>query len=151
MTLAVNFATNAGTKPEDMFWPGAAAIRLADALESAGREVRIMAVAPTLISHVYVMVRMIAKDYGEVLDLDRIAGATAFPGAFRSAGFIAIATACARVGKRVPMGLGTPLDLDDFPDSEIDGQAPAVIQVPQLRILAAAERFLASVQSDMGG
>lgn len=79
----------------NLFFRGAAACMMADALEESGRSVEIMAYILTDFSYGdkgKLFVTFPLKAAGEPLDLNRIAAITAFAGCFRFFGFKAIAS-----------------------------------------------------------
>lgn len=117
LTIVVNLGGNANITASQMFWRGAAALKLTDALTQAGYNVAIVGAEACKrydgnIDNVLAQfVEIKAED--QPLDLDRLAALTAMPGYFRTVMFAGICYAADLNGCEVDYGLGsdTPAEL----------------------------------------
>lgn len=112
VTLICNLSDSAGVKASELYWRGAAVLKLADALTAAGYGVGIYGSVNTeqcsednTVSNCQ-FVEIKATD--SPLDLSQLAALTAMPGWFRTRGFAGIITACDLAGKRYCSSLGRP-------------------------------------------
>lgn len=132
VTLICNLSDSAGVKASELYWRGAAVLKLADALTAAGYGVGIYGSVNTSqcsednsVSQCQ-FVEIKATD--APLDLSQLASLTAMPGWFRTRGFAGIVTACDLAGKKYCSSLGRP-DHDSVPAyAEMLGLTNAFIQ-----------------------
>ena len=107
-----NISASAGVSSEEMFQKGAACCELVDILESQGRRVELMVSMGNQGIQQYIMV----KRAGDILDMDRIAFATAHAGSFRRLGFSHLEQAPDRymmdTGVYPNYGYGRPADIE---------------------------------------
>lgn len=95
--IAIDMVASGWTRPDQMFWKGAAAAALADALEQSGRSVEIVGYFfsqgfSMSRPHDRIFVNVVLKKEGEPLDLSRIVGLTGHAASLRILGFKAIAS-----------------------------------------------------------
>lgn len=132
VTLICNLGDSAGTGASELYWRGAATLKLADALVAAGYGVGIYGAVTAQgcsddgsVSQCQ-FVEIKATD--SPLDLSALAALTAMPGWFRTSGFAGIITACDLVGKTYCSSLGSP-DHQSIPAyAEMVGLSNAFIQ-----------------------
>lgn len=137
--IVVRIGANSGSDSADWLWTGAAAMVWADALETAGRRVRIdlgfaLTNASSHTSESGCLVTV--KDYDQPLAPERLAFWTAHASAFRVFGFrwlLAFPGAS--------YGLGCPIDI---PQSALDAE-PGTIYVPRLKSKSSAADWLKCV------
>lgn len=110
VTIVVNIGANAGVKADQMFWRGAAALKLASALTESGYSVAIIGAESAQNMDVvgkHDLVQCVEiKAEDQPLDLDRLAALTAMPGYFRTGLFAGICWAADRHGLQAAGGLG---------------------------------------------
>lgn len=111
VSIVVNLGANCGVDADTLFWRGAAALKLADALSQSGYNVAIIgaeAAKRYAGSANDVLAQFVSiKDEDQPLDLDRLAALSAMPGYFRTVMFAGICWAADREGKDVDWGLGS--------------------------------------------
>jgi hypothetical protein len=112
ITIVIDMGAHCGIKADALFWRGASALRLCQALTDAGYTVAIYggcvgsgADTDRTVDAVP-MVEIKAED--QPLDLDKLAALTAMPGYFRTSLFSGIVYLCDRNGKEACTGLGRP-------------------------------------------
>lgn len=109
VTLVVNITAHCGVRPEQFFWRGAASIALSDGFQRQGRMVRVIAYIAVAGAYETTDQRLfssaIVKDFGEPMDLGRLATMLALPGFFRHVGFSMIE----REDHEVSHHYGTPI------------------------------------------
>ena len=113
MTIVCNLSESCNVVAEALFWRGASALKLADALTTAGYNVSIYGsitggncdASSTVDSGQFIEIK--AAD--QPLDVSALAALTAMPGWFRTAGFAGIAATCDMAGKEVSGSFGRPL------------------------------------------
>ena len=112
ITLVCNLGDSAGISASQLYWRGAAVLKLAEALTQAGYGVGIYGAISTLRASDddtvdgCQFVEIKATD--SPLDLSQLAALTAMPGWFRTRGFAGIITVCDLAGKTYGSGLGRP-------------------------------------------
>lgn len=111
VTIVVNLGANCTVDADQMFWRGAAALRLADALVGSGYSIAIVGAeacqrydsdSNNVLAQ---FVEIKAED--QPLDLDKLAALTAMPGYFRTTLFGGICYAADLNGREVDWGLGS--------------------------------------------
>lgn len=148
ITLVCNLGDSAGVEARELYWRGAAVLKLADALTQAGYGVGIYGAVTsqrcseddTVDSAQFVEIK--ATD--SPLDLSQLASLTAMPGWFRTRGFAGIVTACDLVGKTYDSGLGRPDHESIGMYAEMLGLTNCHIQ-PKVNNKAAAEKWIDEV------
>ena len=152
VTLVCNLADSAGTDSADLFWRGAATLRVADALTEAGYNVGIYGAITsascskdsTVDSSQFIEI----KSPDTPLDTSALAAITAMPGWFRSAGFAGIATTCDLVDKDVCESYGSPAHHRIGEFAEFIGLTNCHIQ-GQINSKKAAEQWIDSVMEQI--
>lgn len=92
VTLNVNWGGLVGVSSEELFWQGAAACTLADALEEAGYRARITANNWSRVvkrADLRMLIRVVVKDFDEPMRLDAMAAVLAHAGIYRTFGLMA--------------------------------------------------------------
>lgn len=114
INLMVMLGDSAGVSSEKLFWRGASALKLADALVASGYNVGIIGAVTSkgcANSKDVDMAQFVEiKATDQPLDLSALAALTAMPGWFRTSGFAGIVTACDLVGDTQNWGLGSPMN-----------------------------------------
>lgn len=150
ITLVCNLSDSAGISASQLYWRGAAVLKLADSLTQAGYGVGIYGAIST---------RQASDDdtvdgcqFVEIkatdspLDLSQLAALTAMPGWFRTRGFAGIITACDLAGKVYGSGLGRP-EHEMLPEyAEMLGLTNCFIQ-PKVNSKDAAEKWIDEVMA----
>jgi hypothetical protein len=110
ISLVIDLAANCDITADQLFWRGAAALRLVSALTDAGYNVAIFGVAAgqgvDTEGKVNVCQMVSIKDEDQPLDLDRLAALTAMPGFFRTSLFVGIVKCADLAGKHACGSLG---------------------------------------------
>jgi hypothetical protein len=112
VAIISNLTDSANVSASDLFWRGAASLKLAEALMEAGYNVAIYGAesgqkaCSAGRTRVCQFVEIKADD--QPLDLDRLAALTAMPGYFRTALFAGIAKGCDMLDRTPSWGLGVP-------------------------------------------
>jgi hypothetical protein len=110
ISLVIDLAANCDITADQLFWRGAAALRLVSALTDAGYSVAVFGVAAgqgvDTESTVNVCQMVSIKDEDQPLDLDRLAALTAMPGFFRTSLFVGIVKCADLAGKHACGSLG---------------------------------------------
>lgn len=132
VTLICNLSDSCGVSASELYWRGAAVLKLADALTAAGYgvgiygsiNVRGCSEDSTVSQCQFVEIK--ATD--SPLDLSQLASLTAMPGWFRTRGFAGIIAACDLAGKKYCSSLGRPEhdNIDSY--AEMLGLTNAFIQ-----------------------
>lgn len=149
VSIVVNLGDNCGANADEMFWRGAAALKLADALTQSGYSVAILGAEGV---HRYfggkqnVLTQFVSiKDEDQPLDVDRLAALTAMPGYFRTAMFAGICYHADQKGEEVDWGLGSN-------DADAISRGMKLLPVPQTAFVQgninskqAAEEWIDSV------
>lgn len=106
ITLVANIGDNCGTQADELFWRGAATLKLADALSAAGYAVRIVGVASMNrideAATVGGWFQVTIKDFNQPLSLNSVASSLCLAGYFRTVVFAWICS----VDKAVSYSLG---------------------------------------------
>ncbi len=92
VTVNVNWGGLRNVSPEQMFWQGAAACALVDALEEAGYRVRVIANNWSVVvrqANLKALIRVVIKDFSEPQQPDAMAAVLAHAGIYRTFGFMA--------------------------------------------------------------
>jgi hypothetical protein len=110
LSLIVDLAANCDVTADQLFWRGAAALRLTAALTDAGYNVGIFGAASGTNADTegtvdYCQIVSI-KDPDQPLDMDRLAALTAMPGFFRTSLFTGIVKCCDMADKVAAGSLG---------------------------------------------
>lgn len=145
INIVVNVGDAGEVNSDSLFWRGGSALRLADALITAGYSVGIYA-GEGGYNFAHGRGEMMAQ-FAEIkapdtqLDLSRMAGITAMPGWFRTQGFAGIVCAADMLGYKAHSGLGQSLhNLSSFAGM-IGLQGEMVFQ-PRVNDKAAAESWI---------
>lgn len=112
VSIIIDLGASAGVGASQLFWRGASALKLANALTESGYSVAIyggeagkQASADGKVN----MVQLVSiKDEDQPLDLDRLAALTAMPGYFRTSLFAGICKAADLNGQEAAWALGKP-------------------------------------------
>lgn len=123
ITLNVGWGGNCGMTAEQLFWSGTTMLVLAEALTTAGYNVKLAAVAKTASNAVrgkVVVKRIVVKDHGEPLRPDALAGIVCHAGIYRSFGFLASMHSPWDIGS----GLGTNITWRDLEAYQGDTGTP---------------------------
>lgn len=149
VSIVIDLCGNASVTSDQLFWRGAAGLRLANELTNAGYSVAVYGAAgavridSTGDHRLAQFVEIKAED--SPLDMDRLASLTCLAGFFRTSLFTGIIWAADKVGKRVDYGLGQSTN-----EALAEGikalpiPQDAIIQ-PQVKNKAQAEAWLKSV------
>ena len=149
VSIVIDLCGNASVTSDQLFWRGAAGLRLANELTNAGYSVAVYGAAgavridSTGDHRLAQFVEIKAED--SPLDMDRLASLTCLAGFFRTSLFTGIIWAADKVGKRVDYGLGQSTN-----EALAEGikalpiPQDAIIQ-PQVENKAQAEAWLKSV------
>jgi hypothetical protein len=150
LTIVCQLGDSAGVGSDKLFWRGAAALKLADALTSAGYNVGIYGAITSADcdegSKVSATQFVEIKATDAPLDLSALAALTAMPGFFRTSGFAGISAACDMVGRQVCGSLGRPMIDQTAKYAEMIGITNAYIQ-PRVDSQAAAEKWIDEVMA----
>lgn len=149
-TIVVELATSGSVDSDKCFWRGATAVMVADMLQAAGRNVKIIGMST--VDRLYKSNRnlrqcttVVLKDYNQPLDLDMLM-ATTSAGMNRT---LLFDSKLIRTDKGlISDGLGHPV-LGFLPDYLDDGSN--VIRIEDIWSKSAAERKLADVAGDYNG
>lgn len=150
VSIVIDLCGNASVTSDQLFWRGAAGLRLAEELTNAGYSVAIYGAAGMKRLHSYdekfqmaQFVEIKAED--SPLDMDRLASLTCLAGFFRTAFFTGIIWAADKQGKSVDESLGRSVN-EPLRDAIKMLPIPqdAIIQ-PQVKNKAQAEDWLKSV------
>lgn len=149
VSIIIDLAGNASVTSSELFWRGAAGLRLADELTTAGYSVAIYGAAGTKnytaegSEDVCQLVEIKAED--SPMDMDRLASLTCLAGFFRTSLFTGIIWAADKSGMRVCSGLGQSGNgLIAEGIKQLPIPQDAIIQ-PQVKNKAQAEAWLKSV------
>ncbi|CAB4197172.1 hypothetical protein UFOVP1304_46 [uncultured Caudovirales phage] len=153
LCVLVDLAANADITADQMFWRGAAALRLTSALTEAGYGVALYGVSggknQDNDGSVDTMQMVSIKDEDQPLDMDRLAALTAMPGFFRTALFAGMCKVCDLRDKPVSSGLGQA-------KPELIAKGAAMLPVPQTLIIQdpvtdqqSAEAWIEKVLSEL--
>ena len=150
ITLVCNLSDSAGVDAKDLYWRGAAVLKLADALTQAGYGVGIYGAVSTKNADEGDKVSgcqfVEVKATDSPLDLSQLAAITALPGWFRTRGFAGIIAACDLAGTTYSSGLGQP-DHGSIPEyAAMVGLTNCHIQ-PKVNSKNAAEKWIDSVMA----
>jgi hypothetical protein len=110
VSIVIDLCGNASVTSDQLFWRGAAGLRLANELTNAGYSVAVYGAAgavridSTGNQRLAQFVEIKAED--APMDMDRLASLTCLAGFFRTSLFTGIIWAADKVGKRVDYGLG---------------------------------------------
>ncbi len=143
-TIIVDICANAGTTAEQLFWPGAAALALAETLEESGRPVRI--IAYTAATNTYSddngynheFNEILIKDAGVYFDYEKLASVICLSGFFRHYIFKAYCLPAAH-GVQVESGLGHAVNEKTHDWSYASGKCLVVSGVDDQK---SAQKFL---------
>lgn len=153
LSLIVDLAANRYVTADQLFWRGAAALRLTAALTDAGYNVGIFGAASGSGADVGGTVDFCQivsiKDPDQPLDMDRLAALTAMPGFFRTSLFVGIVKCCDMADKEADLGLG-------YSNQKNLASGAAMLPIPQNVIVqepvldqAAAEAWIDKVLSEL--
>jgi hypothetical protein len=144
VTIVCNLGGSASTSSEKLFWRGASALRLADALTTAGYNVAIIGGevgSDTGDSKDIQLAQFIEiKAADQPLDLSALASITCMAGFFRTALFAGICVGADMVGDAASWGMGRECH-DLAPHLEALGVANAIVQ-PRVNSEAEAVEWL---------
>lgn len=128
VSIIIDLGAHCGVGASSLFWRGASALKLANALTESGYSVAIYGAASgknaDTDDKVDTVQMVPIKDEDQPLDLDRLAALTAMPGYFRTSLFAGICKAADLNGKYVDYGLGKPAP-QNYP------AAVAALPIPQ--------------------
>lgn len=128
ISLVIDLAANCNITADQLFWRGAAALRLVSALTDAGYNVGIFGAAAgegvDVEGKVNTCQIVSIKDEDQPLDLDRLAALTAMPGFFRTSLFVGIVKCADLAGKVVDYSLG-------YANTKHLAAGVAVLPIPQ--------------------
>jgi hypothetical protein len=154
LRIALAWGANYTTTAADMFWPGAAALALADLAEAAGYRAEVVALAPTLAQRgrkSWNLTAVTAKEADEPLRPDALAAVLAHAGVYRYFGILSICAQRYDVGGNY----GASLAGKPWGDSVVNvavaaGLLDAVdVTVPALRSRDDAAAWLRSRLTDL--
>lgn len=147
ITLVCNLADHCGTEAKDLFWRGAAVLRIADAMTAAGYNIGIYGAVGVHGCGVGEK-RVDAVQFVEIkstdapLDLSALAGLTAMPGWFRTQGFAGIIAAADAWDEDHDGGLGRPMH-EHAPYAEMLGlPAESMVFQPSINSKEQAEAWI---------
>ncbi len=89
VTVNVNWGGLCKATAEQLFWQGASACALVDALEECGYRVRVIANNWSSFDEGRLLLRWVVKDFQEPMQLDAMAAVLAHAGIYRTFGFMA--------------------------------------------------------------
>lgn len=152
VTLVCNLSDSAGVEAKELYWRGAAVLKLADALTQAGYGVGIYGAITsrecsaddTVSACQFVEIK--ATD--SPLDLSQLAALTAMPGWFRTRGFAGIVAACDLAGTTYDSGLGKPDHAAVGEYAAMLGLSNCFIQ-PKVNSKDAAEKWIDEVMGQI--
>jgi hypothetical protein len=131
----IDLAGNANVTSNELFWRGAAGLRLADELTTAGYSVAVYGAAGATnyteegSDNVSQFVEIKAED--APMDMDRLASLTCLSGFFRTSLFTGICFAADKIGKKVCSALGRS-------DNTLIAQGIKQLPIPQEAIIQPA-------------
>ena len=133
--IAIDMVASGWTRPDQMFWKGAAAASLADALEASGRSVEIVGYFfsqgfSNVRPHDRIFVNVVLKKEGEPMDLSRIVGLTGHAASLRILGFKAIASDV----DRISTSFGSVVRYEDATSGKMWPDIPGAEGVPTVHV-----------------
>ena len=149
VTICVQLSDSCAVDATQLFWRGASALKLADALVAAGYNVTIVGAMGTRGGNegrkkleVSQFVEIKASD--SPLDLSALAALTAMPAWMRTQGFAGIVAGCDQIDADHESGLGIPDSRVLKQGADLLGMTGMIIQ-PVIRDQAAAEQWIDKV------
>jgi hypothetical protein len=145
VSIVIDLAGNANVTSDELFWRGAAGLRLASELTEAGYSVAIYGAAGATgytkgESHEDVCQFVEIKAEDSPLDMDRLASLTCLSGFFRTSLFTGLYFAADKIGKQACDGLGRS-------DNKLLAKGIKALPIPQEAIIQTAVKNKSSAEA----